>query len=263
MRVLVTGASAGIGGAICKRLARNAKRDGKTLQIAASEYAQTPDNDAIRNELEDMGAKVITPYADLSDPNGPTSLVETAAEEFGGLDAVVSNAGLVIPGLMKDLKVEDWDRVMNVNTRAGWLLGKAAYPYLKASKGAYLAIASMSGLGPHPDLGAYSPSKAACINVTAMMAIEWASDGIRCNSIAPGMIRTPFTANVYSNNELANARNDVVPLGRVGLPEDIADVAAFLLSDDARYVTGQNIVVDGGFASSILRHIPGRPSKKE
>jgi NAD(P)-dependent dehydrogenase (short-subunit alcohol dehydrogenase family) len=72
MRVLVTGASAGIGGAICKRLARNAKRDGKTLQIAASEYAQTPDNDAIRIELEDMGAKVITPYADLSDPNGPT-----------------------------------------------------------------------------------------------------------------------------------------------------------------------------------------------
>ena len=262
MKILVTGASAGIGGAICKRLARDAKRDGKKLQIAASEYAQTADNDAIRAELEAMGAEVVTPYADLSNPNAPACLVNAAVEAFGGLDGVVSNAGIVIPGLMKDLAAEDWDLVMNVNARAGWLVGKAAYPYLKASKGAYVAIASMSGLGPHPDLGAYSPSKAACINVTSLMAMEWASDGIRCNSIAPGMIRTPFTANVYSNNQLASARNEVVPLGRVGLPEDIADVAAFLLSEDARYITGQNIVVDGGFASSILGHIPGRPAKK-
>ena len=101
------------------------------------------------------------------------------------------------------------------------------------------------------------------VDVAALLAQEWAKDGVRANSIAPGMIKTPFTANVYADAELAKARNDVVPLGRVGEPEDIADVAAFLLSDDARYMTGQNVCVDGGFASSILAHVPGRPNKKD
>jgi len=261
MQVLVTGASAGIGGAICLRLARDAKRDGREIQIAAAEYQRTDANDALKAELEGLGAEVITPYGDLSDAAAPAALVAAAVDAFGGLNAVVSNAGFVAPGRLNELSLDDWDKVMNVNARAGWLLAKAAFPYLKTSGGSYVAIASMSGMGPHVGLGAYSPSKAACINVTAMLAQEWAVDGVRANSIAPGMIRTPFNANVYADAELAQRRDEAVPIGRVGTPEDIADVAAFLLSDDARYMTGQNICVDGGFASSILAHVPGRPNK--
>lgn len=263
MQVLVTGASAGIGGAICRRLARDANRDGRKLQVAAAEFKQTPENDAVRSDLEGMGADVITPYADLRDPDAPAALVGAAVDAFGGLTGVVSNAGAAAPGPLNDLSVEDWDFLMNINVRAGWLLAKAAFPHLKASGGSYVSIASMSGMSAHPLMGAYSPSKAACINVTALLAQEWAKDGVRANSIAPGMIKTPFTANVYADAELAKARNDVVPLGRVGEPEDIADVVAFLLSDDARYMTGQNVCVDGGFASSILAHVPGRPNKKD
>lgn len=263
MKALVTGASKGIGGATCVRLANDAKRAGQKLQIAAAEMRPTPDNDALKAKLESLGAEVITPYADLQDPDAPAALVAAAVAAFGGLDRVVSNAGVVLPGPLNDLAVEDWDFVMNVNVRAGWLLAKAAFPYLKADKGAYVAVASMSGMGPHPQLGAYSPSKAACINMTEMLAQEWAADGVRANSVAPGMIKTPFTANVYADPEMERSRNAVVPLGRVGTPEDIADVIAFLLSEDARYMTGQNICVDGGFASSILAHIPGRPTKKD
>lgn len=263
MRVLVTGASPGIGGATCLRLAEDAKRSGQKLQIAAAELRQTAENDAIKAKLEALGAEAITPYADLRDPDAPAALVDAAVSAFGGLDGLVSNAGAAAPGPLKDLALEDWDFLMNVNVRAGWLLAKAAYPHLKASRGAYVAVASMSGMGPHPLMGAYSPSKAACINVTAMLAQEWAADGIRANSVAPGMIKTPFTANVYADPEMERARNDVVPMGRVGAPEDISDVIAFLLSDDARYMTGQNVCVDGGFASSILAHIPGRPTKKD
>ena len=263
MRVLVTGASPGIGGATCLRLAEDAKKSGNKLQIAATELRPTPENDAIREKLEALGAEAITPYADLRDPDAPAALVAEAVKTFGGLDGVVSNAGAAAPGALKDLDLKDWDLLMNINVRAGWLLAKAAYPHLKASRGAYVAVASMSGMGPHPMMGAYSPSKAACINVTALLAQEWAADGIRANSVAPGMIKTPFTANVYADPDLARARTEVVPLGRVGTPEDIADVIAFLLSDDARYMTGQNVCVDGGFASSILAHIPGRPTKKD
>ncbi len=263
MQVLVTGASAGIGGAICLRLARDAKAAGRPIQIAAAEVRATPDNTALADELRALGAEVITPFGDLTDPDAPARLVDAAVQAFGGLSAVVSNAGVVAPGPLNDLSVADWDLVMNVNVRAGWLLAKAAFPHLKAASGAYVAIASMSGQGPHPGLGAYSPSKAACITLTELLAQEWAPDGVRANAIAPGMIRTPFTANVYADADLARRRDAVVPLGRVGAPEDIADVAAFLLSSDARYMTGQTVRVDGGFASSILAHIPGRPLKKE
>ncbi|MGZ0188333.1 MAG: SDR family NAD(P)-dependent oxidoreductase [Alphaproteobacteria bacterium] len=263
MQVLVTGASPGIGGACCRRLAADAKRDGKKIQIAACEFRPTPEIDALKSDLEAMGAEVITAYGDLSDPETPAKLVEQAVAAFGGLSAIVSNAGTVAPKALNELTVSDWDFVMNINVRAGWLLAQAAFPYLKASGGSYVAIASMSGMGPHPLMGAYSPSKAACINVTALLAQEWAADGVRANTIAPGMIQTPFTANVYADPDMLKRRNEAVPIGRVGTAEDIADVAAFLLSQDARYMTGQNVCVDGGFASSILAHVPGRPLKKD
>ena len=261
MQVLVTGASPGIGGGRCRRLARDARRDGRKIQIAATELRPTPAIDALKTELESLGAEVVLLYGNLADAETPAQLVQGAVDAFGGLSAVISNAGAAAPGPLSTLEVKDWDLLMNINVRAGWLLAKAAYPYLKTAGGAYVAIASMSGMGPHPLMGAYSPSKAACINMTALLAQEWARDGIRANSIAPGMIETPFTANVYADPVLKKARNDVVPLGRVGTADDIADVAAFLLSNDARYMTGQNICVDGGFASSILGHIPGRPNK--
>jgi len=262
MKALITGASPGIGGATARKLAEVCKRDGVKLQIALHELRDTPERDALASELEGLGADVITPNGDLTDPETPARLVAATVDAFGGLTSVLSNAGAAAPGPMAELSLDDWDLLMNINTRAMWLMGKAAYPHLKDSKGAYVAVASMSGMNPHPWMGAYSISKAACIMMVRLMAQEWAQDGIRANAVSPGMIRTPFSENVYRDNAMAQRRSDIVPLGRVGAPDDIGDVCAWLLSNEARYVTGQNLCADGGFSNSINSYVPGLPKPK-
>ncbi len=262
MKALITGASPGIGGATARKLAKDAKRDGVKLEIALHEIRDTPERDALANELEGLGASVITPNGDLTDPETPARLVAETVEAFGGLTSVLSNAGATAPSPIAELSLDDWDFLMNINTRAMWLMGKAAYPHLKDSKGAYVAVASMSGMNPHPWMGAYSISKAACIMMVRLMAQEWAQDGVRANSVSPGMIRTPFSENVYRDNAIAQRRNEIVPLGRVGVPDDIGDVCAWLLSNEARYVTGQNLCADGGYSSSINSYVPGLPVQK-
>jgi len=259
MRALVTGTSPGIGGATCRKLVRQARAAGQAVQIAACEIRETAAQQALARDLEAEGAEVLLLTGDLADPEVPARLIASAAEAFGGLDVVVANAGITAPAPLAELALADWDRLMNVNTRATWLLAKAAHPHLKASRGSLVAVASMSGMKPHAGMGAYSPSKAAIIILCQTLAQEWAPDGIRVNAVSPGMIRSPLTAAVYADNAVARARAELVPWGRVGEPEDIANVIAFLVGADAGYLTGQNICVDGAFSDSILSHIPGRP----
>src|SRR5207245_17348 len=178
--------------------------------------------------------------------DGPARVVGEAVDRFGGLDGLVSNAGINRPGALLQYAVDDWDRVFAVNTRATWLLAKAAHPALTAARGAIVAVASMSGSNPHANLGAYGPSKAALIMLVQVLAQEFARDGIRVNALSPGMVRTGMTAKVYADPRIAAERDALVPLGRVATPEDMADVIAFLLGPDARYVNGHDLVVDGG-----------------
>ena len=121
MQVLVTGASPGIGGACCRRLARDARRDGRKIQIAATELRPTPAIDALKTELESLGAEVVLLYGNLADAETPAQLVQGAVDAFGGLSAVISNAGAAAPGPLSTLEVKDWDLLMNINVRAGWL----------------------------------------------------------------------------------------------------------------------------------------------
>jgi NAD(P)-dependent dehydrogenase (short-subunit alcohol dehydrogenase family) len=174
-----------------------------------------------------------------------------------GLDGLVSNAGVNRPGRLVDYDVADWDHLFAVNARATWLLAKAAYPALKASRGAIVAVGSMSGSNPHANLGAYGPSKAAVIMLVQVLAQELGRDGIRVNALSPGMVRTGMTARVYEDPTVAAERDALVPLGRVATPEDMADVIAFLLGPDARYVNGHDLVVDGGVSGNFLGRLPG------
>ncbi len=198
---------------------------------------------------------------DLADPQTPERLVTQALECMGGLDAVVSNAGIARASFLTDLDSQDWDALMAVNMRAPWLLAKFAYAALRASRGSFVALASMSGVQPYPGVGAYSPSKAGLLMTVRLLAQEWAADGIRVNAVSPGLIRTAMTEPIYADSQLKAAREALVPLHRIGDPmTDIAGVVAFLLSPDAAYMTGQNIQADGGLLDRVHGLIAGRPT---
>jgi len=256
-RVLVTGAGSGIGRAVCLRVARDAAARGEAAKIAAVDLASSPGLAGVAEELETLGAQVAAIHADMGTADGPGRAVADAVRALGGLDGLVSNAGVNRPGALKDYKVEDWDALFAVNVRATWLLAKAAHAALTASQGAIVVTGSMSGSNAHANLGAYGPSKAAVIMLMRVLAQEYGRDGIRVNAVSPGMVRTGMTEPVYRNPELAKQRDELVPIGHVATPEDIADAIVFLLGSDARYVNGHDLVVDGGVAGNFLGRLPG------
>lgn len=258
MRVLVTGATGGIGRAICFALLEQARAAGSELSIAAVASRPGPALEALTAELTAAGAKAIGLHADLGTPASCERLVADAHDFCKGLDGLVSNAGVTKPAPLSTLKIDDWDSIFAVNTRATWLLARSAREALSQSRGAIAAIASMSGMYPHPGYGAYSASKAALIMLCRQLAQEWATDGIRVNSVSPGMIHTPLTDAVYQDADVATRRKAMVPLRRIGAPDDIARAVAYLLSPQASYMTGENLRVDGGLCDHLLGTIPGR-----
>ncbi|MDH6622901.1 glucose 1-dehydrogenase [Streptomyces sp. LBL] len=262
MRVLVSGGSSGIGAAASLRLAEAALARGEKPMVAVSGLTSNDRQDEVVRSIQSMGGKAIALTGDLGDPDVPGQLIAAAVEEFGGLDALVANAGIANPGELKDLSLEDWDDMFSVNLRGAWLLAKASYPHLKDSRGAACFTSSMSGQLPHAGSGAYSPTKAALTMMAQTLALEWAPDGIRVNVVSPGMTRTQMTEKMYLDPEVKKAREEIIPLSKIGDPMDIANVIEFLVSPLAGYVTGQDVCVDGGFSKSILSHIPGRPSSK-
>jgi NAD(P)-dependent dehydrogenase (short-subunit alcohol dehydrogenase family) len=257
MRVLVTGAASGIGRATCVRFARDAKAAGRTARITAVDVVAPAELAHLAGELGDLGAEVLALHGDMGTADAPGRVVAEAVARFGGLDGLVSNAGVNRPGPLVDYAVEDWDRLFAVNTRATWLLAKAAHAALRASGGAIVAVGSMSGAHVHAGLGAYGPSKAAVIMLVRVLAQEFGRDGIRVNAVSPGMTRTGMSVRVYADPEIARERDALVPIGRVAVPEDMAAVIAFLLSPDARYVNGHDLVVDGGVTGNLLGRLPG------
>ena len=259
MRALVTGASRGIGGATCMKLARDSLGRGEQAKIVACATGIRADLHELVAELKGLGAEAIALTGDLADPEVPARLVDEAQQFCGGLDAVVSNAGYSTAGALAELSLADWERMFATNLRPTWLLAKAAHEPLKASRGALVAVSSFAGVLPRAGGGAYAAAKAALIVLCQQLAQEWGEDGIRVNVVSPGMIHTPLSASIYADPVMARRRADIVPLRRVGTPDDVAGTIAFLLGPESAYVTGQNIIVDGGFAASILSHIPGVP----
>ena len=260
MRALVSGGSSGIGAATCVRLAEAALARGVQPMIAVCGHKLTATHEQVVRSIQSMGGTAVALAGDIGDPDVPTQLVDAAVAEFGGLDALVANAGVAKPGAICDVSVQDWDHMFSVNLRGAWLLAKASYPHLKLSRGSACFTSSMSGQIPHAGSGAYSPSKAAVTMLAQTLALEWAPDGIRANVVSPGMTHTQMTEKMYADPEIKKAREGIIPLSRIGDPADIANVIEFLVGPLSGYVTGQDICVDGGFSKSILSHIPGRPS---
>lgn len=261
VHALITGATGGIGRGICFALIEQARKDGAAIRISAAASQSGDKLDSLLAELRAAGATASGVTGDLTDPAQCASLVEQAQAAGGDLTVLVCNAGASGPGQLADLPLAQWDTTFNLNTRSAWLLAQAARPQLARTGGSITAIASMSGLTPHPGYGAYSAAKAALIMLCRQLAQEWAADGIRVNAVCPGMIRTPLTEAVYQDAQTLARREALVPLGRIGRAEDIGAAVAFLAGAGASYITGQNLVVDGGISDHMLTMIPGRPGK--
>jgi len=258
---LVTGAPGGIGRGICFALIEQAQRDGVAIHVTAAASKAGDRLDRLVDELRSAGATASGVAGDLIDPASCAGIVRQAIDTGGDLAALVCNAGASGPGRLADLPTTEWDRTFNLNVRAVWLLAQSARASLARTRGSITAIASMSGHLPHPGYGAYAPAKAALVMLCRQLAQEWAADGIRVNSVSPGMIRTPLTEQAYEDEATHRSRRALVPLGRIGTAADIGAAVAFLASEASSYVTGQSLVVDGGISDHMLSLIPGRPGK--
>jgi NAD(P)-dependent dehydrogenase (short-subunit alcohol dehydrogenase family) len=178
------------------------------------------------------------------------------------VDAVVSNAGIIAAGALVDLTPADFDRIYSINTRATWALAKAAHPHLAASEGAFVATASMSATQPTPGLGFYSSSKAALLMLIRQLSLEWGKDGIRCNTVSPGPTYTPMTKAGYDDAGRRAQRESMIPLGKLGMADDVANMILFLASPLAGHITGIDILVDGGMSNNLMPATGGGTGQK-
>ncbi|MFD0666900.1 SDR family NAD(P)-dependent oxidoreductase [Ramlibacter sp. MAHUQ-53] len=258
---LVTGATGGIGHGICRALIDQAGRDGRALTLTVTGSRAGEKLDALAAGLRAPGVTVHALGGDVTDPARCRSLVEDVVALGGDLSALVCVAGASAPGKLAEMSVEQWDQCFHLNTRSVWLMAQAARPSLLRTRGSITAIASMTGLQPIPGMGAYSPAKAALVMLCRQLAQEWGPDGIRTNTVCPGMIRTPLTEAVYQDDETRARREALVPVGRIGTPADIGHAVAYLVSEGASYVNGVDLLVDGGISGHMMAMIPGRPGK--
>lgn len=261
MHVLITGATGGIGQGICESLCQAYPSVYPSLKLTVTSSTDGERLKTLVNRLRAAGLDVQGLSGDVTQPQVCEKLVMDAIRIHGDMDALVCVAGASGPGKLENLSVEQWDLTFQLNVRSVWLMAKAAFESLKKTQGSLTAIASMSGLNPHPGYGAYSPAKAALIMLCRQLAQEWGSLGIRANTVCPGMIRTPLTEPVYQDEHIKQQREALVPMQRIGRTDDIGEAVKYLISPQASYVNGHNLVVDGGISDHMLSMIPGRPGK--
>jgi len=248
-RAIVTGGGSGIGAAVCRHFAAAGAR--VAVLDRRGEAA-----DAIAGDVGGIG---IT--CDVADPGEVARAVRDAADALGGVTDLVNNAGMGRNKPLHEYTDDEWDLIVGVNLRGAFSCMRAVVPLLlEAGGGCIVNNASLNALRPLPGEAPYSAAKAGLVNLTMTAALEYAP-AIRVNCVSPGLIETPLTTMVTSNPDWLDAAKRGTPMRRVGTADDVAAVIAFLCSDAAAYITGQNIVIDGGSglpnlqADSLLRTI--------
>jgi len=242
---LITGASTGIGRASALLFATAGAR-------VALVDVREPELERTAVDVRGVGGEAVVATLDLAHPDDCTAAVDAAVLGFGRLDVVLNNAGvgtMVVGGTVETIALEHWDLAQDVNVRAMYLVSRVAVPHLRgAGGGAIVNIASVSAFRGSVErpTHAYAASKGAVLALTRAMAASYGRDRIRVNAICPGTIRTRLTSDIVERTERAAREGHGIPLGRVGEPEDIARCALFLASDDASFISGAQIVVDGG-----------------
>lgn len=238
---LVTGASRGIGRAIAIALAKQ----GASIIVNYSGNKARAEETAA--DIRAAGAEALVWQSDISDEKSVQDMVKQSVDHFGHLDIVVNNAGITRDGLLMRMKETDWDAVLNTNLKGVFLVTKAVLrPMMRQKQGRIINIASVVGILGNPGQANYVAAKAGLIGLTKATAREVASRGITVNAVAPGFIVTEMTDQLPE--DVKEKMLSEIPLGKLGTPENVADVVSFLASDESRYMTGQTLSVDGGMA---------------
>jgi 3-oxoacyl-[acyl-carrier protein] reductase len=236
---IVTGGSRGIGEAVALRLAA----EGADVALCASRSVEAAER--VAGQVRELGRRALVAQVDVADAAAVDPFIASVVSEFGRLDILVNNAGTTRDGLLLRMDDEAWDRVMDVNLKGAFHTIRAAVrPMMKARRGRIVNLSSVVGLRGNAAQANYAASKAGLIGLTKSVAREFASRGITANAVAPGYIPTEMTEGLPPDVKASLLAQ--VPTGRPGSAADVAAAVAFLASDDAAYITGQVIVVDGG-----------------
>lgn len=240
---IVTGAGAGIGKAICQKLSQNNYRVGML--------------DLNKENVDEASKGVENSFPLHGDVTNQES-IKKAFEKFGEIpDLLVNNVGIVLFGPLEEHSVEDYSKSLNINLLGSFITSRILInDMIKRGSGSIINMSSVNGVNPGIGIGAYPASKAGIISMTQQMAIEWGKFGIRVNCISPGFIDAGMSKPIYEDPKVRELRGGAVPSGRLGEADDIANAVLFLDSENASYVNGHNLVVDGGVISSVIAQLP-------
>jgi len=232
---IVTGGAAGIGRAVAERIVADGGR------VVVGDIR----DDALRSVADALGEACAVVHCDVTAEDGPVALAARAVDQFGRLDIAVANAGGGVASPIVDHTLADWRRVLDLTLTGSFLTVQAAARVM-ADNGSIVAIASLNAVQPARRMAAYCAAKAGVVALVDVAALEFGPRGIRVNAVAPGLVRTPTTESLWALPGMVEAYRENTALDRHGMPEDIAAAVVFLASDDAAFITGTTLLVDGG-----------------
>ena len=239
---VVTGGSGGLGQGICQRLAQEGAK------IVVDYHSHADEAEKVKEKIEQLGSEALIVQADLSKVEQINNLVQKSLDRFGKVDILVNNAGIEKRADFWDVTEADYDLVLNLNLKAVFFTTQAVVKHFRATsnKGKIINISSVHEELPFPHFTSYCASKGGVKMIMRNLAVELGPMGITINNVAPGAIATPINHDLLNNPELLKKVTNNIPLGRLGEPEDVSGIVAFLASDEAKYITGSTFYVDGG-----------------